>query len=59
MSNGENLLSKALKVINIGIKTFAEDLENQGVEVVHVEWQPPAGGDLEILDMLDKLDGSG
>ncbi|MGY5861719.1 MAG: fdrA domain protein [Candidatus Thorarchaeota archaeon] len=57
MSNRENLLSKALKVINIGIKTFAEDLENQGVEVVHVEWHPPAGGDLEILSMLDRLNG--
>jgi hypothetical protein len=57
MTDKERLLAKALKVINIGIKTFAEDLERQGVEVVHVDWKPPAEGDLEILSLLDRLDG--
>jgi len=48
--------NKKLKVINIGIETFAEDLRKQGVEVVHVDWRPPAGGDVEILKLLDKLE---
>lgn len=56
MSKRETLINKKLKVINIGIETFVEDLKKQGVEVVHVDWRPPAGGDLEILKLLDKLE---
>ncbi len=52
----ENLFSRNLKVINIGIDTFADDLERQGVQVVKVDWRPPAGGDIEILKLLDKLE---
>jgi len=56
MSKRQNLLNKKLKVINIGIETFAKELEKQDVEVVHVDWRPPAGGDVEILKLLDKLE---
>jgi len=59
MSKGEDLLNKKLKVVNVGIETFAEDLRKQGVEVVKVDWRPPAGGDLEILKLLDKLEEVG
>ncbi|MBN1954655.1 MAG: acyl-CoA synthetase FdrA, partial [Anaerolineae bacterium] len=31
----------AVRVINIGLSTFAESLEAQGVEVVRVDWRPP------------------
>lgn len=51
------MLSEELKVVNIGISTFAEDLENQGAKVVRVDWKPPAGGDEELLDILDRLGG--
>jgi FdrA protein len=50
-----SLLGKELKVINLGVGTFAEDLQTQGVRVVSVNWKPPAGGDVEVLDLLDKL----
>jgi len=56
MSRKENLLNKKLKVINVGIETFVEDLKRQGAEVIHVDWRPPAGGDIEILRLLDKLE---
>jgi FdrA protein len=49
------ILKEKLKVVNIGIKTFADDLRSQNVEVVHVEWNPPAGGDIEMLKLLAKL----
>ena len=49
------LLGKELKVINLGVGTFAEDLQTQGVKTVSVDWRPPAGGDAEVLDLLDKL----
>ncbi|MCW4036570.1 MAG: hypothetical protein NWE75_05190 [Candidatus Bathyarchaeota archaeon] len=52
----ENLFNRNLKVINIGVETFADDLKRQGVEVVQVDWRPPAGGDVEILKLLNKLE---
>ncbi len=56
MTEKEKLFNKELKVINIGIEMFADDLEKQNVDVIHVNWRPPAGGDLDILKLLDKLD---
>lgn len=50
-----SLFESELKVINIGIGTFADDLGSQGVEVVRVDWRPPAGGDLEMLKLLERL----
>jgi hypothetical protein len=55
MSEKEKLFNKELKVINIGIQMFADDLETQDVDVIHVDWQPPAGGDLDILKLLESL----
>lgn len=51
----KNILTEKLKVVNIGIKTFADDLRSQDVEVVHVDWKPPADGDIEMLKLLAKL----
>jgi len=51
----KNILREKLKVVNIGISTFADDLRSQGVEVVRVDWKPPAGGDVEMLKLLEKL----
>ncbi len=56
MAEKEKLFNKELKVINIGIEMFADDLEKQDVEVIHVDWQPPAGGDLDVLKLLEKLE---
>jgi FdrA protein len=49
------LLTEPLKVINIGLEGFAEELTQQGVEVVQVDWAPPAGGDTKVADLLSKL----
>jgi hypothetical protein len=51
----KNILTQKLKVVNIGISTFADDLRSQNVEVVRVDWKPPAGGDIEMLKLLEKL----
>jgi hypothetical protein len=51
----EFLLNEPLVVINLGIKGFAESLEEQDVDVIHVDWTPPAGGDQEMIDILDGL----
>jgi FdrA protein len=49
------LLTEPIVVINLGLKKFAENLEAQDVEVVHVDWTPPAGGDQELIDLLHRL----
>jgi len=54
-SKEKTILTEKLKVVNIGISTFADDLRSQDVDVVHVDWKPPAGGDVEMLRLLEKL----
>ena len=54
-SDAKSLLRQPLSVINIGLEGFAEDLEKQGAEVVHVAWSPPARGDARLARLLSKL----
>jgi uncharacterized UPF0146 family protein len=51
----EELLTEPIIVVNIGLGQFARSLEEQGVEVVLVDWKPPAGGDQEMMALLDNL----
>lgn len=51
----QELLTESLVVINIGLRGFARSMEEQGVEVVQVDWSPPAGGDKEMMELLDNL----
>jgi len=51
------LFEKQLKVVNLGLEAFYEDLKNQSVEVVQVDWRPPAGGNEKMLSLLGKLKG--
>jgi len=45
------------KIINVGAKFFYDNLKAQGADAVHVDWKPPAGGDREMMKLLDKLKG--
>ena len=51
----DDLLEQGPIAINIGVQDFSESLKAQGAEVIHVDWNPPAGGDRELLDLLDQL----
>ncbi|MDK9711018.1 fdrA domain protein [Acidaminobacter sp.] len=51
------LFEKQLKVANLGLETFYEDLKSQSVEVIQVDWRPPAGGNEKMLSLLGKLKG--
>jgi FdrA protein len=51
----DKLIHNPLVVINLGLKMFADSLEEQMVDVVQVDWIPPAGGDKEVSDLLDQL----
>ena len=48
-------LDAPLTVINIGLETFADELEEQGVPVVHLDWVPQARGDPKLAALLSKL----
>lgn len=54
-TKSNQFLQKPMVVINLGLKKFAESLEEQQVEIVQVDWVPPAGGDKEMMDLLDQL----
>jgi FdrA protein len=43
------------RVVNVGLGLFAESLTAQGISVIDVDWQPPAGGKQKFIEMLDKL----
>jgi hypothetical protein len=45
-----------LQVVNLGLELFAETLQADGVAVIHVDWRPPAGGDLRLMALLAALD---
>lgn len=49
------LLAEKPKAINIGLKSFAEVCEEYGSTVVHFDWRPPAGGDIELLKAINYI----
>ncbi len=52
----QRVLGETLRVINIGLEDFARNLREAGVEVVHVDWRPPTGGDPRLAAILAGLD---
>ena len=50
-----DLFKSRVAVINVGIEGLVEHLPALGVEMIQVAWRPPAGGNLELLKKLKKL----
>lgn len=46
---------REVKVINMGLKSFQDSVKSQNTECIHVDWVPPAGGDLQLIEILDRL----
>jgi FdrA protein len=53
--NEDKLLAGSPRVVNAGLAIFADSLRAQGVAVIDVDWRPPAGGDPEMIDLLERL----
>ena len=51
----QSLLNGPPQVINLGLASFAGELKKQGTAVVHVDWSPPARGNVELANLLSKL----
>jgi hypothetical protein len=59
MSRIERLFESKLAVLNLGVESFQQDLDEQGVETVQLDWRPPAGGNPVLLAALDRIADSG
>jgi len=55
MTRINELFQEELKVINMGLESFNENLKKQNVKSVQVDWKPPAGGNKKMLSLLDRL----
>ncbi|TCP21669.1 FdrA protein [Scopulibacillus darangshiensis] len=51
----KELISDKPRVINIGLKGFAETIRENGGEVVQYQWAPIAGGNKRLAKILEKL----
>ena len=51
----KELIAHKPRVINIGLKSFSEILEDFKCEVVQYNWAPPAGGDVKLIKVLQFL----
>jgi hypothetical protein len=49
------LLDKGPRAINVGLRDFARDLEDQQVDVVQLDWRPPEPEDQEMKRLLEQL----
>jgi hypothetical protein len=49
------LFRKKLKVINMGLDSFADTLRKEEVPVLQMDWKPPAGGNKHLISLLEKL----
>jgi FdrA protein len=49
------LLSEPPRIVNIGLREFAEPLLHLGAQVVHYDWRPVAGGDRKLQALIDAL----
>ncbi|AFJ46040.1 DUF1116 domain-containing protein [Shimwellia blattae] len=52
----QSLFEHPLQVINLGIPLFADDLRQQHVPVLDLDWTPPGQGNPRIVAMLDALE---
>ncbi len=52
------LFSSELQVINIGLGDFADALRQQSIPVAELDWIPPAGGDVDLVEILKEVYGN-
>ena len=48
-------INESVRVVNLGLEGFYNELKEQGVPTVQVDWRPPADGDPELIQTLCRL----
>ena len=51
----QTLLTREVRVLNVGLESFVEELRACDIEVIHLDWVPPASGDPRLAALLAKL----
>ncbi|MGC9144606.1 MAG: DUF1116 domain-containing protein [Nitrososphaeria archaeon] len=51
-----SIFEKKVKVLNVGLDSFYQDLIKEGADAVKVEWKPPGGGVPRLLKVLEALE---
>jgi hypothetical protein len=49
------LFEQELQVINVGLASFADSIQQTGGQATHLDWRPPAAGDRETGSRLARL----
>ncbi|MDD3627212.1 MAG: fdrA domain protein [bacterium] len=52
-----SLFQTKLQVLNIGLVMFHRSIKDSGGESINMDWNPPAGGDRNLMEILRKLKG--
>jgi FdrA protein len=47
--------TEPLAAINVGVESFYDSLKTQGAAAVQVDWRPPAGGNEDLMSILQKM----
>ena len=50
-----SLFEDGPRVLNLGLESFAAQLQACDVPVLHIDWQPPASGNARLANLLDRL----
>ena len=48
-----DIFNQDLKVINTGIESFKENIEQAGAEAVHIDWKPPVDIDSAVWEIIN------
>ncbi len=51
----KELLANKPRIINVGLQSFADVVEEFGCSVIQYDWAPPAGGNIELIKALNFL----
>jgi FdrA protein len=52
-----SMLKQPLAALNVGLESFAKSLEAQQAPALQVDWRPPAGGNEQLMAILEKMKG--
>ncbi len=55
MNEINQLFDSKLICVNLGLERFFEAMCDQNLRAAHVDWKPPAGGDVRLMEILRKL----
>ena len=44
-----------LTVINLGLEVFNYAVNKQNASGIHIDWRPPAGGNLRLIEIIERL----